>query len=504
MAPHVRRGSSPSLLFVVMRGLYTLTVNPDPSPDAFTADFAAWHIAMTGEPVPDISDFPLLDDNIIRETWIVETADGREAVGRAPGVIAVAVPAYALARRGRSAAMPGAITAALLSAAAVALFHVLLRGHIGTRRALVAAGLFGLATPVWSVSADAMWPHTLTTLGIVGMAWAADRGRWWLVGSSVACCCGDGCTRRSSARWSASGWRGRGSGPRSPSGPGSRRVPRSRWCRCGRAGCTARGTRPRAIAQATSPARRRATPLTRSTTSASSSPPTGDCCGGRPLLLVLGPTAWRRRRDLPDWSRWLASGGAAYVVSQAVLNRFSGGDHFYGYRTSLELVVCLAPALALASPYLSERARRWFVPVAVLQVVLIAPGAISDDMYVPVRDVWWRNAFVDALVLRPTELLPLVAATMACVLAVVRVLHTTAVVRWLDRVDRAGVPRGVPRGGIRGGIRGSGPPSPTGAPPVPPTPEWHPPARRSGSPPAAPPRPRGRGRACRASAAPAR
>ena len=146
---------------------------------------------------------------------------------------------------------------------------------------------------------------------------------------------------------------------------------------------------------------------------------------------MLGPTAWRHRRELPDWSRWLAAGGASYALSQAVLNRFSGGDHFYGYRTSLELVVALAPALALASPWLSERARRWFVPVAVLQVVLIAPGAIADDFFVPVRDVWWRNAFLDALVGRPLDLLPLAGVALLAALGVVLVLRSPRVLRLL-------------------------------------------------------------------------
>ncbi|WP_210648762.1 hypothetical protein [Nocardioides sp. SYSU D00065] len=459
----------PALLFVAVAGLYVLTVNPAPSPDAWSADFAARHIALTGDPVPDISDFPLLDDNIIRETWIVETADGREAVGRSPGVIAAVVPAYALARPTTVSPLPGAVTAALLSATAVLLFFLLLRRRIGTRRALVAAGLLGVATPVWSVSADAIWPHTLTTLGIVGTAWAADRRRWWLVGvfggvmlwgrlhAALVCAVvglGVAWSRRRPAvaarvgaasllalvlasawtRWMYGSW-----------------DPTSGY----RVGDFTSGAAGHLL-----------DPLNYLGFLVSADRGLLWWC---PLLLVLGPTAWRRRRELPDWSRWLALGGASYVLSQAVLNRFSGGDHFYGYRTSLELVVALAPALALASPHLSERARRWFVPAAVLQVVLIAPGAISDDMYVPVRDVWWRNAFLDALVLRPADLLPLVAAVMVAVLVAVRLLHAGAVVRLLARVDGAGGP----------GLRGSAPPSPTAAAPVRPRPASRPPARSS-------------------------
>ena len=43
----------------------------------------------------------------------------------------------------------------------------------------------------------------------------------------------------------------------------------------------------------------------------------------------------------------------------------------------------------------------WFTPLAVLQVVLIAPGAMVDGFYTQVADVWWRNAFLDALIDRP-------------------------------------------------------------------------------------------------------
>jgi hypothetical protein len=456
----------PALLLLLLAGVYALTTNPDPSPDAFTADFAARHIALTGDPVPDIAGWPYLDDNIIRDTWIVETADGREAVGRAPGVIAAVVPAYAVARPGWVDPLPGGLTAALLSALAVVLFFLVLRDRIGTHPALVASGILGFATPVWSVSADAIWPHTLTTLGILGTAWAADRGRWWLVGlfggvmlwgrlhAAVICAVvglGVAWSRRRPAialragvialaslglvsvwtRWMYGSWdptSGYRAGDFTGNAAGYALDPNN-WL--GFVVSADRGL-----------------------------------LWWAPLLLVLGPTAWRHRRELPDWSRWLAAGGLAYTLSQGVLNRFSGGDHFYGYRTSLELVVSLAPALALAAPMMSTRARRWFVPVAVLQLVLIAPGAISDDMYVPVRNVWWHNAFLDTLLARPTELLPLVALTMGVALVVVRLLHAAPVMAWLDRVDRPGAR-----------FRGSARASPTDEPLVPPIPEWHPPTR---------------------------
>ena len=459
----MRRRLVPTVLFCVVAGVYALTINPDPSPDAWTADFAAWHISRTGDPVPDIADFPLLDDNVIRETWIVETADGREAVGRAPGVIAAVVPAYALAQQATVSPVPGGVTAALISAAAVVLFFLVLRDRLGVRTALVASGLLGFATPVWSVAADATWPHTLTTLGILGSAWAADRGRWWLVGifggvllwgrlhAAVVC----------AAVGLGVAW--------------SRRRPGVAW-RIGTSATVALGlvsAWTRWMYGSWDPTSGyRAGDFVRG--AAGYALDVGNYLGfvvsadrglvwWCPLLLVLGPTAWRHRHELPDWSRWLAAGGVSYLLSQAVLNRFSGGDHFYGYRTSLELVVCLAPALALASPWLPERARRWFVPMAVLQVVLIAPGAIADDFYVPVADVWWRNAFVDALVRRPSDVLPLAAAALGCALLLAHVLRTDRMARWLDD-----------------DVRGCARPSPTAVRPGWPTPGRHRPGRRSG------------------------
>ena len=68
------------------------------------------------------------------------------------------------------------------------LFYLCIRTYLSQTHALVSALALGFTTPVWSVSADGLWPHTLTGLGLAGMAWAAARDRWWLVGllASVA------------------------------------------------------------------------------------------------------------------------------------------------------------------------------------------------------------------------------------------------------------------------------------------------------------------------------
>ena len=100
--------------------------------------------------------------------------------------MAAAVPAYWLLADGDAARdftmAPQALTAAVITAGTVVLFCLSLRRSLGIGRAALAAGVLALATPVWSVAANAMWTHTLSIFGIAGMGWAASRNRWWLVG----------------------------------------------------------------------------------------------------------------------------------------------------------------------------------------------------------------------------------------------------------------------------------------------------------------------------------
>lgn len=391
----------PLALFAFIALVYVATISPNPSPDVFTADFAALHLARTGDPVPHIPDFPLLDDNIIRDTWIVETADGRDAVGRAPGVIAAVVPAYWLAQPDTISAVPGGITAALLAAGTVTLLFLTLRDRIGPRHALLAALLFGLATPIWSVAADGVWPHTLTTFAVIGTAWAADRGRWWLVGllggvmlwgrlhaALICAVLGVGLA------WSR---RRPGIALRIAATSLAMLALASVWTRWmyGRWDPTS-GYR---VEDFAGNAAGNAVDVVNFLGFWIS--PDRGLLVWTPLLVVLGPALVRSWPGLPDWSRWLLIGGAGYLLVQCLLVRFSGGDQFYGYRTSLELLAAATPALALSAERMGPRARRLFAPVAVLQLVMITPGSVLDGFYVPSSDVWFRNAFASGLVDRP-------------------------------------------------------------------------------------------------------
>ncbi len=410
----------PALLFASVALVYLATISPNPSPDVFSADFAAAHIARTGDPVPDIADFPALDQNIIRETWIVRTADGREAIGRSPGVIAAPVPAYWVLGPSGLTAIPGGITAALLTAGTVTLLYLTLRDRTGGRHALLAAGIFGLATPVWSVAADGTWPHTITAFGIVGMAWAADRDRWWLVGlfggvalwgrlhAALICAVLGVLVALVRRRPAIAARVAVVSGAMLALMSGWTHWMYGRW---------------------NPSSGYRAGDFTENATlewfdivnflGFWISPDRG-LLVWTPLLVVLAPALARGWRDLPDWTRGLAAGGAAYLVLQGALVRFSGGDQFYAYRTSLELLVCLTPALALTADRMGPLARRWFVPVAVLQFVMIAPGSVVDGFYVPVRWVWLLNSFVVGFVERPLVMVPLALGALAAALVVVR------------------------------------------------------------------------------------
>ena len=101
----------------------------------------------------------------------------------------------------------------------------------------------------------------------------------------------------------------------------------------------------------------------------------------------------RSWRQLPDWSQSLVWGGLAYTVLQGVLNRFSGGDVFYGYRLGLEMLACATPALALSTPHMGRVARALLGPVIALQLLAISYGAVKDTAYLPFDHAWHHNAF---------------------------------------------------------------------------------------------------------------
>lgn len=378
--------------------IYLLTMGRALSFDVYAANLASWNIAETGSPFVRLTDFPKFNDWPTREIWIVEAADGREVIGRSSGVIAAAVPAYWIAGlfgfHGMSTA-PASVSAALLTAVAVALLHDTLRRRLAEREALLAAALFGLTTPVWSVAADGMWPHTVTIFGIAGMAWAAERERWWLVGlfggvtlwgrlhAAVICAV---------VGLLVGFWRRRpGIAARVGVGSGVLLALTCLWSRWMYG--TWSPTAAYRVGDFTDNVTHHPFDLVNQLGLWVS--PGRGMLWWTPLLLVLGCALVRAWRELPDWSRALVAGGVVYTVAQLMLNRYTGGGSFFGYRIGLELLACLTPALALSAHRMGAVARRAFAPVAILQLAVFTAGAVSNAALFPdTDDRWTRNEYL--------------------------------------------------------------------------------------------------------------
>lgn len=399
--PRIETGSgvrrSAVVLLASVFGVFLITTAHDSlSLDVWSANYGSWLIATSGQPWLDDTVVPPLDSNPARDVWVVEAQNGHTVIGRSPGTIAAALPAYWLMQPADMTILPGSITAALLSAVAVMLVYLTVRRGARPWVALPAALTFGLATPVWSVAANGMWPHTVSVLGIAGIAWASSCGRWWLVGLFGGI-----------ALW------GRLHVAVIVAVVGlmvaiSRRRP-DIVLKVGVPSAAALGlemawTRwmygswnPTASYDASA----FADYATRNRLDVVNhlgfwiSPDRG-LLVWTPIILVIAPAVIRGWRSLPDWSRAMVWGGLAYTFLQLTLNRFSGGDTFYGYRLGLELLTCLAPAFALATPGMGRWARRLLAPLIGVQLTMITVGAVRDGYYVPTDAVWRRNAFAEA------------------------------------------------------------------------------------------------------------
>lgn len=133
--------------------LYVLTAwyGPRQNTDAWAAILPAWQLGQHGS--LDLSSY---EGGI---PWRVEVGD-QVFTNRFPGVILAAAPFYALLGSADEPTIyPGGVAAAFWSAAAVAVCYAVCRRLVPARMALAAAAIFAVATPTWSVSADALWTH---------------------------------------------------------------------------------------------------------------------------------------------------------------------------------------------------------------------------------------------------------------------------------------------------------------------------------------------------------
>ena len=428
-------------LFSGLLVLYCLTLTRvNVVNDVDSADLAAWRIATTGSPWLDGVDYHAL---AAQETvWVSTAANGHVVSFRSPGPIVAGIPGYLGARLlgvERYSVVPGGVMGALLTVCALLLLFLALRDRLGPLPGGMVVLVLGLTTPLWSVSADGLWSHPVTILGIAGMTWACVRERWWLVGlfggvaiwgrlhtAVIVAVLGLGLA-----------W--------------SRRQPRialvagsvsagllalsavwSHWLY---------GTWSIAGGYSVSSYSERAVGTSGRTwvdqvvnhLGLWVAPDRGILVWS-PVLLLLLPAVVRSWRSLPDWSRWLVVGGVVYTLVQGQLNGFSGGSGFYGYRLTLELLMCLAPAYAVSLSAAGSRARAWIGPVLGLQFGAFSLGSVGQGGILNEDHLWTQNAYVFALVHEPV-LLVWLALTVVLGWAAAKVVRERTSAR-----DRAQVP----------------------------------------------------------------
>lgn len=365
------------------------SLHPPITGDVWSAELGAWRIATTGQPWLDgvsadqLPDWHQVDGVESGALWTTVNPDnGSRVVARSPGVVLAAVPAYAVAGWLDDSAplsdVPGSLTAALLAALASTLLLATLRRLTSPPTALACAAAFAVATPVWSVAGNDLWPHSVGILGVAGMAWAAARDRWWLVGifggialtgrlhlALVVAVVGIGVAlarRRPSIALRVAG----GSLPL---------VGLSSWWGHWLYGSWSPTTGYAASTLGAWPATRSWLERAVDLTGVLLSPGVGVLVWTPCLLLLLPhlPGAWRQA---PDWVRALAAGGTLYLLAQVYLNPFSGGSGFWGYRLPLETLVGCMPLCALAAARLGPTARTVAAALAGAQVGVVGIGVV--------------------------------------------------------------------------------------------------------------------------------
>lgn len=389
------------LACVVVFGLTSLNVPH--TTDVVSVDVAAWQVATTGEPwVDDLPEDSLPGRWTTEKLFTTTNVDtGREVVARSPGPIAAAVPAYAvehLLSGGDSSTKlsfrPAGFTAALLAACAVLLLAGSIPSSVPRHVTITAAAALAFTTPFWTVIGGELWTHTVTGLGIGGMAWAAHRDRWLLVGLfggiSVFSRLHLAITVATVGLVVAGTRRQPGIALRVAALSLPAIALLSLW------GHWFYGTWSPTTGYAAGDLA--SWPATRAWWEQ-----VGDFLGmlispgygvfvWTPALLLVIPAVRRGWRDVPDWARALAIGGFAYLVIQAYLNPYHGGNGFWGYRLPLETLCCVFPLVVMSVQHIGPRARALLTPALGFQLGTIAFGAVLGIGLLQKDAEWgWRH-----------------------------------------------------------------------------------------------------------------
>lgn len=375
------------LLWSVLAALYVATASfgPAQTNDTRAATVGAWSFGTRGSPVLPQAWPPSAN------YWGAEGRHDRVLVNRFPGVAYWAAPAYAFTSRGEAPAhpflvdpVPAAVTAALTAAAVAALMFALLRGEVSRSVALAAAGALATATSLWSVAADAMWPHAPAMLALTAMLLAWRRSRplvaaWCavvavlvrphlvVVMAVLAVFAWRREARRDAVALATGGLAGVLALSAYSAWAFGTVLPVAGYDPVGHL----EGLVSHSVWQ-----------TLRDLGLAFVSPSRGLLIAS-PLLLAAMFALARTWRCLPAWTRTAAVAGMIYLLVQVRAVGYRGGADFFAYRVSLELLVLAAPALTLAIVAASRRHRR-LVPVlgvlAAISIGIHGYGAVAGGI----------------------------------------------------------------------------------------------------------------------------
>jgi hypothetical protein len=333
--------------------------------------------------------------------WAVERPDGAVSVNRMPGVILTGVPFYAAARlfgvTPRLADVPhpvfvpygpAGVAAAVTTAAALALLFLLLLQVVSRRDALIATAVLGLTTPLWSVAADALWPHATTALmlavlmhpKIFPVLSGAASGMlvltrphlmvvplvfgWAKLSLRTVCVAAGGVaglfvlvfySQLLFGTWlPASGY--------DTSGFLGRLATATPWATLENIG-QAWFNIDRGVALHT------------------------------PWVLLLLPLVWFVWRDAPAFAKRGFIAGVLYFVLQMRMARASGGSGFAQWRTSLETLVLWAPLLTFAASQMLRRHRSllWLFLLTVAVAFVMTVRGVIDGGHSEWAYEWWAE-----------------------------------------------------------------------------------------------------------------
>lgn len=315
--------------------------------DIVATALPAWQLAQHGT-------FHL--DGFQQLVWVIHR-DGHWVSNRFPGSVLLGVPFYfLLGVPDRVTVYPSVVAAALVTAAAMAVSYVALCRWTSRRLALGAVLVLALATATWTVSADALWTHGLAQLCLASAmllyARTNSAGAGLALGLTVLVRPHLAVVAGVLILWKLRHRRGKAAALMTVTflvGVASLLVYNHEvfgvWNIAG-------GYHQHANDGVNSgPA---AFPMNVVGTLIS---PERGIVVLMPFVLFLVPglrAAWRRA---PEAVRALSVAGLVYLLVQLYLNRFSGGDGFYGNRLVLETSTLALPLMALA--YDAWTSRTW-------------------------------------------------------------------------------------------------------------------------------------------------